>query len=289
MKIIDFFLQKDQNASVRKEVKVVKTQNRKIKSKSVESPSLVPPTSISTSNPISQPIVKDEPELNSNKIITNKEEEITFKPNNANFTDNNQTEDAMANMNDIVLPILSKVRTIHSPTTPASSIMSTSNSFSWTRERALEQQIDGLRETLKDTEERLQSLRLQYDNVSQMHRKLRDANHYMVEEMDRLKIDAQHLHDCANILRNELQAARKDRTEALEVQAMLQRELDTSRIEKRRVCEESESNQRQILDLQRQCKEMERILARKNPDTMKALIGNKLNNSRFNRSNRSSK
>lgn len=289
MKIIDFFLQKDQNASVRKEVKVVKTQNRKIKSKSVESPSLVPPTSISTSNPISQPIVKDEPKLNSNKIITNKEEEITFKPNNANFTDNNQTEDAMANMNDIVLPILSKVRTIHSPTTPASSIMSTSNSFSWTRERALEQQIDGLRETLKDTEERLQSLRLQYDNVSQMHRKLRDANHYMVEEMDRLKIDAQHLHDCANILRNELQAARKDRTEALEVQAMLQRELDTSRIEKRRVCEESESNQRQILDLQRQCKEMERILARKNPDTMKALIGNKLNNSRFNRSNRSSK
>lgn len=289
MKIIDFFLQKDQNASVRKEVKVVKTQNRKIKSKSVESPSLVPPTSISTSNPISQPIVKDEPKLNLNKIITNKEEEITFKPNNANFTDNNQTEDAMANMNDIVLPILSKVRTIHSPTTPASSIMSTSNSFSWTRERALEQQIDGLRETLKDTEERLQSLRLQYDNVSQMHRKLRDANHYMVEEMDRLKIDAQHLHDCANILRNELQAARKDRTEALEVQAMLQRELDTSRIEKRRVCEESESNQRQILDLQRQCKEMERILARKNPDTMKALIGNKLNNSRFNRSNRSSK
>lgn len=151
--------------------------------------------------------------------------------------------------------------------------MSASNSFSWTRERALEQQIDLLRETLKDTEERLHSLRLQYDNVSQMHRSLRDANHQMHEEMERLKIDAQHLHECANILRTELQAARKDRAEAIQLQITLQRELDTSRNEKRRACEEVESNARQMLDLQRQCKEMERILARKNPNAMQTLLG----------------
>ena len=95
----------------------------------------------------------------------------------------------------------------------------------------------------------------------------------MQEEMDRLKIDAKHLRDCANILRNELQAARKDRADALEVQTMLQRELDTAREEKRRAIETVESNERQILDLQRQCKEMERILARKNPDAMHMLFG----------------
>lgn len=179
------------------------------------------------------------------------------------------------------LPILSKPRssrspsvaTLVSPTTPIISTMSTSSSFSWTRERALEQQIDGLRETLKDTEERLHSLRLQYDNISQMHRSMRDRNHQMQEEMDRLKIDAQHLRDCANILRNELQAARKDRADAFEVQTMLQRELDTAREEKRRATDGAESNERQILDLQRQCKEMERILARKNPDAMHMLMG----------------
>lgn len=180
------------------------------------------------------------------------------------------------------LPILSKLRssrsssvaTLASPTTtPIISIMSASSSFAWTRERALEQQIDNLHETLKDTEERLHSLRLQYDNVSQMHRSLRDTNHQMHEEMDRLKIDAQHLHECANILRTELQAARKDRADALELQAMLQRELDTSRQDKKRACDEVESNARQILDLQRQCKEMDRILARKNPDAMKSLLG----------------
>lgn len=160
---------------------------------------------------------------------------------------------------------------IVSPT--PSNIMSMSNSFSWTRERSLEQQIESLQEKLKDTEERLQSLRIQYDTVSQMHRALRDTNNQMQEEMDRLKIDTQHLNECANLLRTELQSARKDRTEALELQKILQRELDESRAEKQKATEKADSNVRQILDLQRQCKEMERILMRKNPDSMSGLIG----------------
>lgn len=179
------------------------------------------------------------------------------------------------------LPILSKPRTsrspsiatILSPTTPMISAMSASSSFSWTRERALEQQIEGLRETLKDTEERLQSLRLQYDNVSEMHRSMRDKNHHMQDEMDRLKIDTQLLHDCANKLRIELEASRKDRTTSIELQAVLQRDLERSQTERRRATEEVESNSRQIMDLQRQCKEMERILARKNPDALHMLLG----------------
>lgn len=194
---------------------------------------------------------------------------------------NIQNDDYTAENGAMSLPILSKPRssrspsvaTLVSPTTPLVSAMSASSSFSWSRERALEQQIDTLRETLKDTEERLHSLRLQYDNVSQMHRAMRDKNHQMQDEMDRLKIDAQHLHECANILRNELQAARKDREEALAMQTMLQRELETSRVERRRATDEVESNGRQIMDLQRQCKEMERILARKNPDAMQMLLG----------------
>lgn len=193
-------------------------------------------------------------------------------------------EDDDAENGAMSLPILSKPRssrspsvaTLVSPTTPLVTAMSASSSFSWTRERALEQQIDNLRETLKDTEERLHSLRLQYDSVSQMHRLMRDKNHKMQEEMDRLKIDAQHLHECANILRTELQAARKDRADALDVQAMLQRELETSRCEKRRATEEVESNSRQIMDLQRQCREMERILARKNPDALHSILGMEL-------------
>lgn len=185
----------------------------------------------------------------------------------------------------ISLPILSKSRssrstsiaTLVSPTTPIITAMSTSSTFSWSRERALEQQIETLQETLKDTEERLHSLRLQYDNVSYSNRTMRDKNHQMQDEMERLKIDAQHLHECANMLRTELQAARKDRADAIEVQAMLQRELETARDDKRRAHEEVESNGRQIMDLKRQCKEMERIMARKNPDAMQMLLGKRHN------------
>lgn len=218
-------------------------------------------------------------ELNSQQNEKDKENDNNHNNGKANepLPANSPKSFDQQNENGHSLPILSKSRTSRSPSmaTIASptSIMSTSSSFCWTRERALEQQIDTLRETLKDTEERLHSLRLQYDNVSQMHRSLRDANHQMHEEMERLKIDAQHLHECANILRTELQAARKDRAEAIQLQATLQRELDTTRNEKRRACDEVESNARQILDLQRQCKEMERILARKNPNAMQTLLG----------------
>lgn len=191
---------------------------------------------------------------------------------NGTHTDANGIKD---DANDAILrnipARISPNNAFSTPLTPIS--MTASNSFSWTRERALEQQIENLRETLKDTEERLQSLRLQYDNVSQMHRKLRDTNNQMHEEMDRLKIDAQHLRECANILRTELQAARKDRADAIEVQKALQRELDDSRAEKRKACDDADANAKQILDLQRQCKEMERIMARKNPDAMSSLLG----------------
>lgn len=178
-------------------------------------------------------------------------------------------------------PLLSKPRssrtpsvaTLHSPTITRITSISASNSFSWSRERLLEQQIEVLREKLMDTEERLQSLRMQYDSLTQIHRALRDSNHQLQDEMDRLKIDAQHLHECANALRTELQAARKDRLEAINIQERLQRDLDMLRDEKRRTTKENDSSSRQIMDLQRQCKEMERILARKNPDAIQILLG----------------
>lgn len=210
--------------------------------------------------------------------------EISIPGENILLTEKeNQLQESPKPMQDdlLPLPLLSKPRssrspsmaTLHSPTIPRVTSISASNSFSWTRERVLEQQIENLREKLMDTEERLKSLRMQYDNLSQVHRTLRDSNHQLHDEMDRLKIDAQHLHECANILRTELQAARKDRFEAIEIQKRLQRELELVRDDKRRITKDSESSSKQIMDLQRQCKEMERILARKNPDAIQILLG----------------
>ncbi|KAJ6639830.1 Protein shifted, partial [Pseudolycoriella hygida] len=155
---------------------------------------------------------------------------------------------------------------------PTRSMISMSTSTSFCRERNLESEIEVLQEKLKDTEERLQSLRLQYDSLSQTHRALRDNQNQTSEEAERLKIDVQHLNDCANKLRAELQTARNDRSEALELQKVLQKELDESRADKKKIVEQNDKDAKTIQDLHRQCKEMERILIRKHPDSVSALI-----------------
>lgn len=85
---------------------------------------------------------------------------------------------------------------------PTHSIVSSSSfNSNWARERELESTNENLHEKLKDTEERLQSLRIQYDSISQAHRVLRESHLQLQEETDKLKIDHQILTECANVLR----------------------------------------------------------------------------------------
>ncbi|XP_069966368.1 serine-rich adhesin for platelets [Bactrocera oleae] len=140
------------------------------------------------------------------------------------------------------------------------------------REHALKHEIEQLQEKLKDTEERLKSLRIQHDSLSQLHRDLRESNTKLQEESEMLKLDVQHLNECANILRTELQTARADRDEALHLQKTLQGELEENRQDRKRTQELKDKEAKTIQDLQRQCREMERILMRKHPDSVSALI-----------------
>ncbi|XP_041449929.1 centrosomal protein of 162 kDa [Drosophila obscura] len=140
------------------------------------------------------------------------------------------------------------------------------------REHALKHEIEQLQEQLKDTEERLASVRLQSDSLSQTQRALRDHNGRLQEESEMLKLDVQHLNECAGVLRSELQAARRDRSDALQLQRSLRAELEEAQQERRRAGESKDKDTRVIQDLQRQCREMERILMRKHPDSVSALI-----------------
>ncbi|XP_013105803.2 bromodomain-containing protein DDB_G0270170 isoform X1 [Stomoxys calcitrans] len=154
----------------------------------------------------------------------------------------------------------------------APALTTSASHHSLSREHALKLEIEQLQERLKDTEERLESFRIQHDTVSQLHRKLRESNTQLQEESEMLKLDVQHLNECANVLRTELQAARNDRDEALELQKVLQTELEETRAERKRALEMKEKDVKTIQDLQRQCREMERILMRKHPDSVSALI-----------------
>lgn len=75
-----------------------------------------------------------------------------------------------------------------------------------------------------------------------------------------------------NISRCELQSARKDHESAVEIQKVLEQELEDNRVDKKKFHDITERDSKIIQDLQRQCKEMERILMRKHPDSVSALI-----------------
>lgn len=69
-----------------------------------------------------------------------------------------------------------------------------------------------------------------------------------------------------------MQTVKKDHESAIEFQKLLQQELDDNRVDKKKFHVITERDSKNIQDLQRQCKEMERILMRKHPDSVSALI-----------------
>lgn len=157
-------------------------------------------------------------------------------------------------------------------TAPSPTHSVASSSFSWARERELENTNESLHEKVKDTEERYNSLKIQYESLSQSHRVLRESHVQLQEETEKLKIDFQILNECAHVLRCELQTAKQDRKSANEIARILQQELDENRVDRKKYQEISGRDSKTIQDLQRQCREMERILMRKHPDSVSALI-----------------
>ncbi|XP_053674049.1 tax1-binding protein 1 homolog B-like [Anopheles nili] len=142
----------------------------------------------------------------------------------------------------------------------------------WSKDRQLELKITVLEDRLKDTEERYQSKRLQCDTLSQVHRTLRDSYTTLQEESEMMQFDIRHLTRSADVLRSELQSARCDRDSAIELQKLLQTGLDVSHKDRKKLQDGSKKDLKTIQDLQRQCREMERIMMRKNPDSISALI-----------------
>lgn len=155
---------------------------------------------------------------------------------------------------------------------PTHSMISIHSSVSWIRERELETSCENLNESLKDAEERYNSLRIQYDSLSQVHRVLRENHMQLQEENEKLKIDLQIINECTNSLRCDLKTMKQDLDSANEISRILQQEIDENRVDRKKYQDISERDAKIILDLQRQCKEMERILMRKHPDSVSALI-----------------
>lgn len=178
--------------------------------------------------------------------------------------------------NQIYKKIFVDKSTLTSEMAPQGECAVSDSTASISRERALERAVEELRETLKDTEERLHSLRLQHDTIAAAHRELRDTHAQEHDEAERMRRDCAQLHESAAALRAEIQVVRADREEAVRVQRTLHEELTEAREQRTAALAVRDHDARNVQDLQRQCKEMERILMRKHPDSVSALIGKRI-------------
>lgn len=182
------------------------------------------------------------------------------------LTENDVTERLPSEEFDYFEKILCDKSTAPSPT------HSMTSSASWLRERELETSNEQLQDKMADTEERYNSLRIQYDSISQVHRVLRENHAQLLEENEKLKIDLQIINECTNSLRSELKNVKQELESANEISRILQQEIEENRFDRKKFQDINEQDGKKILDLQRQCKEMERILMRKHPDSVSALI-----------------
>lgn len=202
----------------------------------------------------------------SSSTSVKKKKKLRTKSAEIDLTENDVTERLPSEEFEYFEKILCDKSTAPSPT------HSMTSSASWLRERELETCNERLQDKMADTEERYNSLRIQYDSISQVHRVLRENHAQLQEENEKLKIDLQIINECTNSLRSELKNVKQELESANEISRILQQEIEENRFDRKKFQEISEQDGKKILDLQRQCKEMERILMRKHPDSVSALI-----------------
>uniref|UniRef100_A0A182Q2R5 Centrosomal protein of 162 kDa n=1 Tax=Anopheles farauti TaxID=69004 RepID=A0A182Q2R5_9DIPT len=143
---------------------------------------------------------------------------------------------------------------------------------SWAKDRHLRTRILEIQDRLKDTEERYKSAKMLLDGRSAAYRNMHELYSAIQQENDKLQFDIRNITKGADLIKSQLQDAQSDRDAAIELQKIFQLELEASRTEKRRLQDGAEKDRRMIQDLQRQCREMERILTRKYPDNVSKLI-----------------
>lgn len=131
-------------------------------------------------------------------------------------------------------------------------------------ERALEE--------VKDIKEINTSLQLQLDKITKSHQLLKNSYEDVFSSNKNLE---RRLADTETLLtkyKNELTGVQSQRDKLLESEQGLNKLLEIEKLQVKTLKTQTEKDAKCILDLNRQIKEMERIIARKHPDSVSALI-----------------
>lgn len=127
-------------------------------------------------------------------------------------------------------------------------------------------------ENLKDSQEVNTSLQLQLDNLNKTHKLLKVSYEDLLssnKSLEKRLVDTESLVSKYKI---ELLNVKEQNAKLIESETNLNKLLEIEKLQTKSLKIQTEKDARCILDLNRQIKEMERIIARKHPDSVSALI-----------------
>ncbi|XP_044759432.1 centrosomal protein of 162 kDa [Coccinella septempunctata] len=125
---------------------------------------------------------------------------------------------------------------------------------------------------LKDTKEVNTALQLQLDTLTQTHVLLKNAQEDLLNQNRNLERRLADVDTSLAKYKHELLNVQRHRDKLMENELSLNKLLDIEKIQTRSLKAQNETDAKCIQDLNRQIKEMERIIARKHPDSVSALI-----------------
>lgn len=131
-------------------------------------------------------------------------------------------------------------------------------------ERALEQ--------IKDIKESNTSLQLQLDTVNKSHQNLKVTHEEVLSSNKSLERRLSEAEALLVKYKAEVVNVQKHRDKLLDNETELSKQLELEKMQTKNLKAQTEKDAKCILDLNRQIKEMERIIARKHPDSVSALI-----------------
>ncbi|XP_030760510.1 centrosomal protein of 162 kDa [Sitophilus oryzae] len=127
-------------------------------------------------------------------------------------------------------------------------------------------------EDLKDTKEINTSLQLQLDTVNKTHQLLKSSYEDLVSSNKNLERKVVELDSTLGKYKGELLNAQQVKSKLIENEINLNKLLEIEKLQTKSLKLQNEKDSKCIQDLNRQIKEMERIIARKHPDSVSALI-----------------
>lgn len=137
--------------------------------------------------------------------------------------------------------------------------------------------LNAVLEKLKNTNEKLQSVQVQCELLVESNKHLKAKNGELEDKNKYNESKAAEKDDAIEKLHKDLETSKHEYTQLISQVSRMKEETERLQADKQNLTLQNNKDKICILDLQRQCKEMEGVMSRRHPDSVSALIGNYFN------------